>query len=397
MTGKQVSATYAELCGLPPELPSLPSELPSKGDLAYSNAKSRIAALARHFQDDVAYAERWFRDEIGNRAKQLVPVEEQSTLGAQARAIFDRYAVADALALRYRDRTRTTFIGLLGIAFLAVLIFELFAHILPEFFPVGAPPRLILWLYPVLWLGAWGLWYYVHCRQYQKKFHDYRALAEGLRVQFFWNLLGLQDPVEEYYLRKQKGELDWIRRAIAWWRERDTRAIPAPELTAEHWAAQKDLVRRLWVQSQLDYFTKAERCEERKGKRCKRWGVILFWMSFGLAVILGGCEVWHLMQAPAEAQPGLPFEESVLIFAIAMLLAGAAIAVAYGEKMAFAEHTREYAATRILFEHCSGHLTPGPLTPEEKKLFRTLGKEALRENGDWLLLHRDRPLEVIVP
>ena len=28
---------------------------------------------------------------------------------------------------------------------------------------------------------------------------------------------------------------------------------------------------------------------------------------------------------------------------------------------------------------------------------RTLGREALQENGDWLLLHRDRPLEVVVP
>jgi hypothetical protein len=104
-----------------------------------------------------------------------------------------------------------------------------------------------------------------------------------------------------------------------------------------------------------------------------------------------------MVQAPAEAQLGLAHEESVLIFAIAMLLAGAAIAVAYGEKMAFSEHTRQYAATRVLFDEYDRQLTAGPLLPREVALFRTLGKEALQENGDWLLLHRDRPLEVVVP
>src|SRR5207244_478538 len=113
--------------------------------------------------------------------------------------------------------------------------------------------------------------------------------------------------------------------------------------------------------------------------------------------ILGAREVWHFLRAPAQTQSELSTEEAVLIFGIAMLLGGAAIAVAYGEKMAFAEHARQYAATRVLFQEYSGELAPGPLTPKEKKLFQTLGKEALRENGDWLLLHRDRPLEVIVP
>jgi hypothetical protein len=390
MTGPQVPSLHSEFC-------HLPSELPGKADLTDPDAQARIATRIRQFQADVAYAERCLADNIRNNAKYLVPEEEQTTLPARARAILNRYAVVDTLAFRYRDRTRSTFIGLLAIAFFAMLVLELFAHILPEFFPLGARPRLIFWLYPILWLSAWCLWYYAHWRQYQKKYHDYRALAEGLRVQFFWDLLGLEDRVEDFYLRKQQGELEWIRRAIAWWRERDEKAIPASEITAEKLAAQKDLVRRFWVLGQLDYFTNAGPHEKRTGKRCKRWGIILFWTSLGLAVILGGCEFWHLVQAPPETHLGLPHEESVLIFAIAMLLAGAAIAVAYGEKMAFSEHTRQYAATRILFHHYSRQLAAGPLTPAEIELFRTLGKEALQENGDWLLLHRDRPLEVIVP
>lgn len=397
MTATPLSARYSQLCRLPLELPNLPTEAPSKADQSGHDGKTRIAEIVGEFQADVANAGETLSEKIRSSARHVLPEEEQANLPARARAIFDRYAVADALAIHYRNRNNSTFVGLLGISFLAVLILELFAHVLPEFFPIGTSARMIIWLYPLLWVSAWGLWYVAHRRHFQKKFHDYRALAEGLRVQFFWNLLGLEDHVEEYYLRKQRGELDWIRRAIAWWRESDAKAIPTADRSDSQWAAQKELVRRYWVQSQLDYFTKAEQAEERRGKRYKRWGAVLFWMSFALAVILGICEVSHLGRSPSEGHAELPLEEGLLIFAIAMLLAGAAIAIAYSEKMAFVEHTREYAATRILFEDYAGLLSLGPLTPQEERLFRTLGKEALQENGDWLLLHRDRPLEVIVP
>jgi len=44
---------------------------------------------------------------------------------------------------------------------------------------------------------------------------DYRALAEALRVQFFWMVAGLPDLAAEKYLRKQAGEMVWIRDAMS--------------------------------------------------------------------------------------------------------------------------------------------------------------------------------------
>ena len=40
------------------------------------------------------------------------------------------------------------------------------------------------------------------------------ALAEGLRIQIFWRLAGISDAAADHYLRKQRSELDWIRRAM---------------------------------------------------------------------------------------------------------------------------------------------------------------------------------------
>ena len=388
----QVSSQHSDLC-------HLPAELPGTADSTDPDAGSRIATLIREFKADVACAEQRMAGHLRQNANSLVPAEEQSILPARAKAILDRYAVVDTLASYYRDRTRSTFIGMLAITFSAMLVLEIFGHIFaaPDVIPRGERWRLIIWLYPVLWLSAWGFWYFAHTRQYQKKYHDYRALAEGLRVQFFWNLLGLEDRVEEYYLRKQQGELEWIRRAIAWWRGRDEKAIPATEPTVERLTTLKNLVRRRWVQGQLDYFTRAGPREERKGKRCKRWGAALFWTSLGLSAIIGASEAWPLLKGTTTAHLVFRHEEVALLFSIALLLAGAAIAVAYGEKMAFSEHSRQYAATSILFQTYSRQFSNGPLTPAEVELFRALGKDALQENGDWLLLHRDRPLEVIVP
>jgi hypothetical protein len=194
-----------------------------------------MVAIAREFNDDMVYALQHLPEAVRNSRTGLMPEEEEAILRPQARAILDGYAVVDALALHYRERTRNTFIGLLVAAFLAMLIFELFAHCLAEFFDAGKWPRLLVWFYPILWVAVWGLWFHAHRRQYQKKYHDYRALTEGLRVQFFWNLLGLQDPVEGYYLQKQQGELDWIRHAIRWWRTRDEKTVEAPRSQLSSW------------------------------------------------------------------------------------------------------------------------------------------------------------------
>jgi hypothetical protein len=295
-------------------------------------------------------------------------------------------------------------VGLLVAAFLAMLVFELFAHVVAEFFPAGARPRLVFWLYPIIWVAAWFLWFHAHRRKDQRKFHDYRALTEGLRVQLFWNLLGLPEAVEDYYLHKQQGELDWICGALRWWRRRDEEAIEDLPPSAGQLTAHKALVRRCWVQDQFHYFAEAARPrEERNALRFKRWGALLFWASMLLALGIGAWELFDVIQAsgsaaaPSEVPASLPHGEIALLVAIGMLLVGAAVLVAYGEKMAFSEHTRQYGATSLLFRQADAALTDGPLTPAEVDLFRNLGREVLQENGDWLLLHRDRPLEMIVP
>ena len=72
-----------------------------------------------------------------------------------------------------------------------------------------------LMLYLVLLGGAAGFqWLYLGDHVWQNRFQDYRALAEGLRVQLYWAIGALPAAVPDYYLRKQVGDADLRARLV---------------------------------------------------------------------------------------------------------------------------------------------------------------------------------------
>lgn len=69
----------------------------------------------------------------------------------------------------------------------------------------------------------------------------------------------------------------------------------------------------------------------------------------------------------------------------------------YAEKMAFAAQQKRYRWMRDLFARANTQLEKfldaGRLH-EAQRLILDLGKEALEENGDWVMIHREREMEV---
>lgn len=104
-----------------------------------------------------------------------------------------------------------------------------------------------------------ALLFYTHRRSrlINERWHDYRSLAEGLRVQFHWARSGLAYSVSANYMRRQRSELNWIRAAI--------RSVAIPY---EQWQYRFDQLKRKeqlnalesvkhrWVIEQRDYFLK---------------------------------------------------------------------------------------------------------------------------------------------
>jgi hypothetical protein len=303
----------------------------------------------------------------------VLPRQEVESLSGPLTYLLDCYAVVDTLALYFQQLTQRTLIGLLIMVFCAAISFEISSW-LPD-------QRWIQAVYlGVLLAGfAWYLW--AKRRDYQNKSLDYRALAEGLRVQLFWRLAGLKDTVADHYLRRQRGELEWIRQAIRCWNlpaELADEALGAGE--APILADRMRLVFAHWVQDQYAYFVRAARRDHRLVEHLKHWGRGFFML--GLA--------WPVMKVLL-----ILIHPWLKALGMAPLIAG--LLYGYAKTRALSEHAKQYGRMSLLFANAKQGLeelmTAGKYAGAQA-LIKDLGKEALAENGDWVLLHRERPLEV---
>ena len=88
-----------------------------------------------------------------------------------------------------------------------------------------------------------------------------------------------------------------------------------------------------------------------------------------------------------------------MVLAIGMSLATAAAVKGYLEKIVLSEQSKQYermAGSYVLASEKLREALSSENFAEARKLLLEVGKEALIENGDWLLLHRAQQLEVPV-
>ena len=214
----------------------------------------------------------------------------------------------------------------------------------------------------------------------RERHEDYRALAEALRVQFFWMATGLPDLAADHYLRKQANETVWIRDAMSecglYADFFHRRAKVQDEVPLRTGLAQT------WVVSQAKYFT-------RRRDEYKRKGMILSslaWASVAIGLTVPLLGLLPALQSKYEAW-------THAVSAIGMWFA--ALLWNYIERRGFSQQARRYDLMVGLFNAANSDI--GKLTREGKfqaveDTIRELGCEALAENGDWLATHRDREL-----
>jgi len=243
--------------------------------------------------------------------------------------------------------------------------------------------------YLLLFLGATGILWWANKQHYHTKSLDYRALTEGLRVQIFWHLGGLTDSVADHYLRKQRGELTWIRSAI--------RAINVYDWVENRESL--DNVHEHWIEHQRKWFAANTKKQQQKTNQLSLWVKGLF--IFGILLIV----VMLIGQATGILQPGTLWH-SGFILSIAIVPTAGALLHHYAEKMAFYEQAKQYERMTELFAKASTELNhildqlraqdsaTNQSDEPAKNILLELGKEALEENGDWVLLHRQKPLEL---
>lgn len=306
------------------------------------------------------------------KSKRYLFSGDRERLPASLKRIMDCYAVADSLATHFQRWTVRIMLTLFGLALVGVGFLQAYSDLNWSGESLALYMGILFIAYLLYWTAKWN--------EYHSKYLDYRALAEGLRVQFFWRLAGLRKPVADHYLRKQRSELDWIRKAIRAWtlstefQEDQNEAAPnSPE--------QLRLVLNEWVEGQRRFF---ERTLKRDQRRLK-WQKWIVRLLFGASLVLSGIQIL----VTTRYDP--------LIFWMGMVLVIAGLIAGYGERRALAEQIKQYAQIGTVFALAEQRLRDLLDAGEQAQaldLIEELGKEALRENGDWVLLHRERAVEV---
>lgn len=321
--------------------------------------------------------------------------------------------ITEKLANHYRDcfhrAIKVIFLATAG----AAVLLSLFAHLYGRDYQIVLP-------YAILVLVAVTVYGWAVRRRWQDRFLEYRALEIGLTVQRIWDLAGVPCSVADFYLRRQRSELDWIREAIRTWHRFEETAIFDPELGI---AAVHD-----FVADQRAYFEGAADGQRRRFTFFETAATGALLAGFVFSIVLGAVAALHWF-APSHlqaivhgviAQPiayqvltalhlptgSIPIVTDTLthdapVAAIAIITICAALLRDYPRRRAYHEQARRYAMMFALYDRALSVLLGVQHEPREKRLkvaqdvMLEIGREALAENGDWVLMHRELPIELL--
>ncbi len=286
------------------------------------------------------------------------------------------FCIADWLAIHFQKRTllglRTTHV----LAFFMGLMFLLYSEL--------KSLQYFMFAFLFFFVVAAGVQYVATRQGWHRKYLDYRALAEGLRVQFYWAAAGVHnDNVSKFthdnFLQTQDPELGWIRNVM---RVAGTRCDAAPlqhpdglRFTLREWIGGPD-------SGQLGYYRKKTIECVRKSRVTERLATLSMFASI---VVIASMVV-----------AGTILSESVRD--LLMIAMGAALLL-FGVRQGFAHVTaqkeliKQYEFMLRIFHAARRRVESASDDAERRQVLRALGGSALDEHAQWILMHRDRSLD----
>lgn len=219
-------------------------------------------------------------------------------------------------------------------------------------------------------------------REWHRKYLDYRALAEGLRVQDYWRRAGISltaDPefAHDSLLQKQDMELGWTRNVMR----------SAGLVDDSPRGGELDAVIREWVgenvdDGQLGYYRRKTAQRERTHRITEGIGALSLYAGIGISIALA--VLAYRLSADLKND---------LIVIMAVFSVGSAVREAYAYRKADKELIKQYRFMQRIFGKARTALDATRDPDEQREILRALGEAALAEHAEWAVMHRQRPLE----
>ena len=298
-------------------------------------------------------------------------------LDAPQNSLLNWYSVLDVFSLYFRGKDISISILLFTIGFFLITTLEVYSNLLIS--------NLVLGIVMFFALLATLIYLYSKTANNHKKYLYYRTLAEALRIQFYWNIAGINKNVSDYILRIHRQDFTWIKYIMS--------AIYGVTFNNKNITSESinDLIYN-WVENQANFFRSSVK------KMTKRLGFFnkisntSFIIGFALLVSIFFFGEYY------EKNNFLNF----LLVIIGMLVGLFALIKGYTKTKGYQQLLNQYELMNVIYSRAESkaietetyNLDTEKKNSYLKELFFVVGKEALIENGNWYLIFKEREPEI---
>jgi hypothetical protein len=306
----------------------------------------------------------------------LLTSEQAATLPAGLWDINQAFCAADWLAIHYQKKVVKTLKAGHVAAFLTAVGYLTYTDLLSTPLMIGGIIGLMLFAVVNNALAVRGSW--------QRKHLDYRTLAEGLRVQFYWAASGVTSGsvskfAHDNFLQMQDTELGWIRNVM---RVAGMECDVAPNLEPRglSFAVQE------WIgddkSGQLGYYHKKSAQRILEHESTLRIGRLGIWTTIIAltALLFVGSQLSDDVRTPV-----------VYLMGTVMLMVG--IRQSYAKTTAEAELIKQYEFMHRIFRNARKRIDEAENDGDKRRILKILGDSALEEHAQWILIHRERSID----
>jgi hypothetical protein len=330
---------------------------------------ARVFDLTSRFNRDA----RKHRGKIFSESWSLISPENAGLLPAGAHEIDLLFRTADWLAIYFQRNTLSALRITHALTLVMGLLFIVYSDIDPT-------RGLLIGFYACL-AAAFAIHIRASRLLWHSKYLEYRALAEGLRVQFYWAAAGVTSEsttkfAHDNFLQKQDIDLGWIRNVMR------VAGIGCDVNPAQNTSGLQFVLRE-WVGSeeqggQLKYFRKKIAQYSEKSNQMDQFGKLIGGIVMAMLIL-------SMIVATAKTR-------NLLFVVLAISLFLYALRESYAHKTAEKDLIKQYAFMNSIFGNARRRIDAATSDLERRFVLRALGEAALDEHAEWILRHRDRPL-----
>jgi len=299
--------------------------------------------------------------------------------GTKAGLFNTLYEKADLLSLNHRNRYSSVIKWLAVFGVSLVLAFLLYDEMESDWF---------LPLYGIILIVSFYIFKYSGKNSFHRKYLEYRAFAETLRVQFYLVILGMQINVCDFFTWSQKNEIIWVKEAVT--------ALQVGKRIAT--GIDSDNVKGIWIENQLNYHRKALKSVEKQLKNTSHLTKIIMVATVILYIVI--CILEGFMPEIASGVVSLGKVnmlithegQTILLRGLLKILLGVFSAVSlflssYFGKLSLQRKASDHKKMVSLYEAALNKWDKPGFSPE--KVLIELAREEIVENGIWLSYCRD--------